>query len=96
MPISMGSHILRLKDSDSDIENTERLNMLYLLSKFMYFGNRELRQLIVSLYRDLFKYPIVSAIRKDRNDTVDLDVINAAFEKELSKTKKVYLLNKPR
>lgn len=65
----------------------ERVNMLYLLSKFMYFGNVELRQLLISLYRDLFKYPIIFAIRRGQGDTTDIDFINEEFNKELDTTR---------
>jgi hypothetical protein len=75
--------------SDGDEENyeKERVNMLYLLSKFMYFGNDELRQLLISLYRDLFKYPIVASIRKSNGNTLDGNFINAEFQKELEATR---------
>ncbi|HET7117831.1 MAG TPA: hypothetical protein VFI29_15155 [Hanamia sp.] len=71
---------------DENIEK-ERINMLYLLSKFMYFGNDELRQLLISLYRDLFKYPIVAAIRLANGNTLDTALINTEFQKELSATR---------
>lgn len=73
-------------DDDGNLEK-ERINMLYLLSKFMYFGNDELRQLLISLYRDLFKYPIVAAIRQANRNTLDTELINTEFEKELNATR---------
>lgn len=74
-------------NTDDDIKEKERLNMLYLLSKFMYFGNAELRQLLFSLYRDLFKYPIIEKIRKDNSDTIDNTFIATEFDNELHKTR---------
>jgi hypothetical protein len=74
-------------DTDEDIMERERLNMLYLLSKFMYFGNEELRQLLLSLYRDLFKYPIVESIRMSNSDTIDTKFIERTFENELNATR---------
>lgn len=75
--------------ADAELEELEkeRVNMLYLLSKFMYFGNVELRQLLISLYRDLFKYPIIFAIRSGQGDTIDIDYINEEFNKELATTR---------
>ena len=70
-------------DIDQDIQEKEKINMLYLLSKFMYFGNEELKQLLISLYRDLFKYPIIASIRRTNNDTLDDGIIKREFEKEL-------------
>jgi hypothetical protein len=74
-------------NDDDDVVYKERLNMLYLLSKFMYFGNDELRQLLLSLYRDLYKYPIVSEIRKRNGNTIDVESINREFINELNATK---------
>lgn len=65
----------------------EQLNALYLLSNFMYFGSRQIRELLRTLYRDIYKYPIVSAIRKDNNDTKDLTLINKLFDDSLVKTR---------
>lgn len=65
----------------------EILHALYLLSKFMYFGTQEIRQLLIALYRDLYKYPIIQEIRKKNQDTTDLDFINLEFDKELKRTR---------
>lgn len=75
--------------SDADIEtlDKERINMLFLLSKFMYFGNIELRQLLISLYRDLFKYPIIANIRKANEDTINPIIIDCEFQKEMNATR---------
>jgi len=75
------------KGADADLEAKEKLNMLYLLSKFMYFGNLELRELLAALYRDLFKYPIVSAIRKANADSIDCNFIRQEFKQELDATR---------
>jgi hypothetical protein len=74
-------------NGDEDEEQKERINMLYLLTKFMYFGNAELRELLLSLFRDLYKYPIVHAIRKENNDTTDINLINTAFKSVLESTR---------
>jgi hypothetical protein len=37
----------------------ERAHALFLLSNFMYFGDREIRGLLKALYRDLYRYPII-------------------------------------
>lgn len=77
------SNFNEITPNDKDIE----VNLLYLLSKFMFFGDAELRQLLVSLYRDLYKYPIVENIRKANCDTTDIDFINQEFDKELKSTR---------
>src|SRR3954463_13521057 len=41
----------------------ERLHAYHLLHQFMYFGNPEIRELLRSVYRDLFLHPLVQQIR---------------------------------
>ncbi len=72
---------------DDDINPSERLHALYILSQFMYFSSREVRELIKSVYRDLYKYPIVEAIRKNNSDTTDIKIINSEYKEELKKTR---------
>jgi hypothetical protein len=71
----------------NNFDDNEKTPMLYLLSNFMYFGSRQMRELLKSLYRDLFKYPIVAKIRKHNNDTTDLSLIEKEFKIELSKSR---------
>lgn len=75
--------LMNFSESNELLGEKEKLNMLYLLSKFMYFGHVELRQLLISLYRDLFKYPIIQAIRKVNDDTIDFSFLEEEFDKEL-------------
>jgi hypothetical protein len=65
----------------------ERLQALCLLSHFMYFGSRQMRTLLKSLYRDKYKYPIVEGIRNRNADTTDVALINELFERELEATR---------
>src|ERR1700741_4331154 len=58
------SWIENFSNTDDSQQLKERLNAIYLLTKFMYFGNIELRELLKCLYRDLFKYEIVKKIRQ--------------------------------
>lgn len=69
-----------------DIKN-EQLHALYLLSQFMYFSNREMRELLKSLYRDLFRYPIIQEIRKSNSDTNDFAFIDEKYQEELKRTR---------
>ncbi|OSZ82925.1 hypothetical protein CAP35_06595 [Chitinophagaceae bacterium IBVUCB1] len=75
------------KNVDDDIQQKERLNALFLLSKFMYFGNVELRELLKCVFRDLYKYRVVKKIREDNNDTIDSVVIEQKYKEELLKTR---------
>ena len=62
------------------------LHALYLLSQFMYFGNREMRELMRVLFRDLYRYPIVQEIRNANGHTTDLTLINHKFDAALERT----------
>lgn len=65
----------------------ERLNALHLLAHFNYFGLREIRELLKSVYRDLFRYPIIQNIRKANNSTRDFAFLDSEFKKELEATR---------
>ena len=45
----------------------------------MYFGSREIRELLGALYRDLVKYPIVASIRKANRNTRDIDLLKGSM-----------------
>jgi hypothetical protein len=72
---------------DSSVDGNEKLHALFLLSKFMYFGNIELRELLKCVFRDLYKYPIVSEIRRNNGNCKDVAFLNNTFSDELSKTR---------
>lgn len=68
-------------------EGEEQLNAMFLLSKFMYFGNDTIRELLVRVYEDLYKRPIISEIRRINNNTTDTALINRLFESIQEKTR---------
>lgn len=63
-----------------------RLHALYMLSQFMYFGHRQMRELMRVLFRDLYRYPIVEQIRKANGNTTNITLINREFEAALDRT----------
>ena len=65
----------------------ERAHALFLLSNFMYFGGRQIRELLKALYRDLYRYPIVEDIRRANHDTLDVDLIDPLFRAECEATR---------
>ncbi|MCX2584797.1 hypothetical protein [Pedobacter sp. MR22-3] len=71
----------------------EKSHALFLLSNFMYFGNIQIRQLLISLYRDLFKYPAVEKIRLGNDNTTDISFINEQFVIAQKKTRFIGLGN---
>jgi hypothetical protein len=64
----------------------DRMNALYLLSNFVYFGSQLIKEMLRSLYRDLYRYPIVEKIRRGNDHTHNLDLINRLYDEELQKT----------
>ncbi len=69
-------------DSESD-----KRTALYILSRFMYFGSRQIRELLKVLFRDIFKYKIVRAIRENHSGTLDPKIIHKEFEIQLRATR---------
>ena len=65
----------------------QRLHMLYLLTQFMYFGSREIREMLKYMYLHLFRYPIIREIRKNNHNTLDRDFLESAFSEKLNKTR---------
>ena len=72
--------------SGVDVGN-ERYQMLFLLCNFLYFGTREIRELLRSVYRDLFRGPLIRQLRAANRDTVDEDLLSSLFCEELRKTR---------
>lgn len=67
---------------DNFIEQEEKLHALYLLSEFMYFGSVQMRNLLKSLYRDLYRYPIIDSIRKANSNTLDKGIIETSYKEK--------------
>lgn len=72
---------------------TERLHALHLLGNFLFFGHREVRELLKSLYRDIFKYRLVEEIRMKHGNTLNADFIGRCFLEQLVTTRFVPLGN---
>jgi hypothetical protein len=68
-------------------EAAERLHALHLLSAVSYFGLVEIRVLLRSMFRDLYRYPIVQQIREDLNGSTDVDEIHRRFDDERNATR---------
>lgn len=65
----------------------EKEYALYMLSRLMFFNSSNIRQLLKSLYRDLFQYPIVEDIRRTNADTLDANLIEDLYREELNRTR---------
>jgi len=77
---------------DAQSIEDDRINALYLLSNFMYFGTNEIRALLKSLYRDVFRASVVAEMRR-ANPNLRIHDADNLFIKELYKTRFVSLGN---
>lgn len=80
-----------IKDWLKNFEPTEatdndRLHALHLLSHFNYVGEREVRALLRSAYRDLFAYPIRQTLRRLLLYTKSPVAINSQYQRQLENT----------
>jgi len=66
--------------------SARQLHALYLLSHFMYFGAREMRELMRVLFRDLYRYPIIEQLRNNNGHSTDTLLLNSRFQEELDNT----------
>ena len=67
--------------------DTEHRHALYLLSKFLYFGQTEVRELLQAMFRDLIRNPLSVAVRATLPNPDDFDAIHAGFLLELERTR---------
>jgi hypothetical protein len=72
---------------NADLENDEQVQLLFLATHFMYFGVREIRTLLRSLFRDIYQYQMIEEIRRTNNDTLDRGLIANEFRKRLDATR---------
>lgn len=73
--------------SNKNIKKCEKTQALFLLSNFMYFGVREVRELLRSIYRDKFYNPLVQDVRRNNSHTRDFFDIRNAVDYEISATR---------
>lgn len=68
-------------------DGATRLHALFLLSQFLYFGDREVRALLRTLFEEFIRYPVVSELRRALNDTLKIDDLYGSFELALRRTR---------
>ncbi len=66
---------------------TEQLHALYWLSQFMYFGGREIRVLLQSVYRDLYLCPMIQDVKSRFDETLTELELKNAVEDEIRHTR---------
>lgn len=65
----------------------ERLHALYWLAQFMYFGSREIRVLVRSLYRDLYLCPMIQEVRTSIGQSAGLAALESRVAEEIIHTR---------
>ena len=60
---------------------------LYLLSKFLFIGHDEVRQLLRSMFQDLVRHPLTVSVRMNIADKQNFEAIHDGLEDEISKTR---------
>lgn len=73
--------------SNDDLSKCESSHALFMLSNFMFFGIREIRELLKSIYRDKVKIPLILKIRTNLGNTKIRSIIENGFEEELAVTR---------
>lgn len=64
----------------------EQIHALQLLTKFIYFNSVQVRNLLVSLYRDIYKYNKIENIRIRLKNSTNFTKLNNLFLEEQKKT----------
>lgn len=87
-------HVMKWLDQfvDEEASDTDRIQALYLLSNFMYFGTNEIRALLKSLYRDIFRASVIEELRES-DPSITRHAIGNLFLDELRRTRFVSLGN---
>ena len=65
----------------------ERHLAINLLAQFVFFGQCEIRELLRSLYRDLYRHPILEGIREEHGGVFDASALRARLDEELVATR---------
>lgn len=64
-------------------DDAERWLALHLLAHFSYFGQREVKQMLRALYRELVRYPMVQRVRAACSNTTDSAIIEPRVLEQL-------------
>lgn len=76
-----------------NFQEDEKIHALFLLTQFVYFGEFQIKKMLVSIYRDFFQYRHFVEIRKNNSDTLDEIFIKSKYKEILLKTRFVSIGN---
>ncbi|MFA6103269.1 MAG: hypothetical protein WC721_13845 [Victivallaceae bacterium] len=86
-PRNLDNWLNNFSDSTFADVDKQKLHAIYLLTQFMYFGVREVREMLKYIYVHIYKYPIIRNIRLNNSNTLNTDFLNQKFNEELQKTR---------
>lgn len=72
---------------DCFASDEDACHALYLLSQFMYFGQREIRAVLAAVYEDLFRTPIIHDIRRSADKELAVSEICKKYDTTLLNTR---------
>lgn len=70
-----------------NFKEEEKISAMFLLSKFMYFDNETIRELMQRVYEDLYRRPIIYDIRISKGMTKDPEIIEEEYKMQLARTR---------
>ncbi|MDO3427167.1 hypothetical protein QWT87_20005 [Chryseobacterium sp. APV1] len=70
-----------------NFKDEEKLDFLFLLTQFIYLSKFQIRNMLVSIYRDFIKYSIVEDFRMKNSHTLDAALIKENIRTSLLKTR---------
>ncbi|WP_055475004.1 phosphoribosyltransferase-like protein [Gordonia sp. HS-NH1] len=65
----------------------ERVHALQLLANFDFFNVETIRGMLKSMYRDLYRYPLIQELREHLGGTRDQALLEPEFQRELQATR---------
>jgi hypothetical protein len=65
----------------------ERNFVLFMLSRFMYFSQRIIREMLKAVYRDQFESPLLQRIRRNYGNSTDFKLLRQLYQLELESTR---------
>lgn len=65
----------------------EREHSLIALSRFIYFSKRLVREMLRSVYRDQFEGPLIQRLRRNHQNTRNVELLRSLFQEERNSTR---------
>lgn len=70
-----------------ECKDTERAHALYLLSKFLFLGRNEVRQLLRAMFLELVRHPLTIEVRAHLNEPENFEHLHQGYLSEIRRTR---------